>query len=32
MQHNDSFADQRTEEHARNPFGAFQPQLEQTST
>jgi hypothetical protein len=32
MQHDDSFGGQRTEENARNPFGAFQSQLEQTVT
>jgi len=32
MQHDDSFGNQRTEEYARNPFGAFQSQLEQTVT
>ena len=32
MQHDDSLGDQRTEEYARNPFGAFQSQLEQTVT
>ena len=32
MQHDDSFGDQSTEEYARNPFGAFQSQLEQTVT
>ena len=32
MQHDDSFGNQRTEEYTRNPFGAFQSQLEQTLT
>ena len=32
MQHDDSFADQRTEEYTGNPFGTSQSQLEQTVT
>ena len=32
MQHDDSLGDQSAEEYARNPFGAFQSQLEQTVT
>jgi hypothetical protein len=32
MQHDDTFGDQSTEEYARNPFGAFQSQFEQTVT
>ena len=32
MQHDDSLADHSIEEYARNPFGVFQPQLEQTVT